>query len=130
MNSGGAAGDVREACAKSVQAILDSASIPLFKIGITADPVHRMTNDRYGYIDECFVMMNLVFVGAVDAVAKMEKFLINRFKSRPGCKNIALGGESADKLRRQPGPAYTYVVHVDSDAYTRLRVKKIRQQQQ
>lgn len=80
----------------------------IFKIGITADPVHRWGNPKYGYQHDRDSYQQMVVFSEADSAgaAMLEASLISMFKNTSGCRNTAPGGESA----RQGCAIYTYVV--------------------
>ena len=98
---------------QQVFGVLEHRGICIFKIGITRDPVWRMFNPGFGYAvhgdpasGELFSSMNLLVASFPAVCAYLEESLIRMCKSRPGCRNILSGGESAPKS----GLCYVYVV--------------------
>ena len=88
----------------------------LFKIGQTFRPVHRWSNEEYGYkhtFDQCTLLplwskMRLVGILANgESAGFMEAALISAWSSHPKCLNRAAGGEG---VSRQDGPFFVYVV--------------------
>ena len=98
---------------QQVFGVLEHRGICIFKIGITRDPVWRMFNPGFGYAvygdpasGELFSSMNLLVASFPAVCAYLEAALIRMCQSRPGCRNILPGGESAPKA----GLCYVYVV--------------------
>ena len=92
-----------------VDGMLVSFGPCIFKIGITHNPYHRMHNPRYGYacVGELYRGMQVLVFSYPGVCAWLEKALISFFASRPGCRNVAGGGESAP----EEGVCYLYLVH-------------------
>ncbi|CAE7219602.1 unnamed protein product [Symbiodinium natans] len=88
-----------------VRQILDSMSPVVFKIGITCTPLMRFrAYDREGY-----QQMHLLHVTEEPGLVQMlEAALISEFQERPGCRNVARGGEGP--VGRAPYFAYLVVV--------------------
>ena len=81
-----------------------NGATPLFKIGITCNPLFRFTH----YEQEGYTSMHLLYATeSRDAVCMMEAALIKEFKGSRGCKNIAPGGEGASG--RAPHFAYCVI---------------------
>lgn len=91
---------------------LSSEHPAVFKIGITASPVHRWCHRVYGYgrdRKEKWQGMKILSVNADSfSAALLESFLISKFKGTPGCRNENPGGETASP---GDGPFFTYVVY-------------------
>ena len=103
-----------------VKHILRNMHLPIFKIGITSAPQHRMRNPRYGYLKDGFKTMHLLHAGRPDEVARLEQSLIDAFQGMPGNYNIAKGGEGIHLLSAD-GLNFTYVVTTTSDDLTAFR---------
>ena len=88
--------------------VIEQQGICIFKIGITRDPLHRMFNPRYGYAvsGEVYSLMTLLAVSFPAVCAYLETVLIERLRSKLGCRNTAPGGENAPAA----GLCYVYVV--------------------
>ena len=71
----------------------------VFKVGITENVIDRWCQKTYCYKNDKFDRwqgMIVLFVGSSSLVCGLvESYLIHRFIGRPGCWNVALGGESA-----------------------------------
>lgn len=91
---------------------LSSEHPAVFKMGITASPVHRWCHPVYGYSrdrKEKWQGMKILSVNADSfSAALLESFLISKFKGTPGCRNENPGGETASP---GDGPFFTYVVY-------------------
>lgn len=96
------AGAALQRAKASVEGLLRDSGPAVFKVGITCNPPMRWrAYERDGYAG-----LHLVF-GAEDpgAVQMMEAALIDAFRGRLGCRNIARGGEGP--VGR--GPFFTYL---------------------
>ena len=79
----------------------------VYKIGICADPVSRW--GFYKRASEKFQGMVILHMAESSfEVGMIESHLIRLFRSTPGCRNTAPGGET---LSSQPGPHFVYVVY-------------------
>ena len=79
-----------------------------FATGITSNPQHRFFNGTYGYcrVDELYGDMIVLAKGEPHLIVALEQRLIGVFQKRPGCRNVAPGGESAPTSY----PSFCYVV--------------------
>jgi len=101
--------DLVGACTEKVDDVLRRLfGLAIFKIGITANPNHRFTNELYGYsrVGELYSDMAVLARGEPDLMVELEQRLIGVYERRLGCRNVAMGGESAPR----DYPAYVYCV--------------------
>ncbi|CAK9093015.1 unnamed protein product [Durusdinium trenchii] len=88
-----------------VTQILDAMAPVVFKIGITCTPFVRWR----AYEREGYEQMHLLHVTEEPGLVQMlEAALISEFQARPGCRNVARGGEGP--VGRGPYFAYLVVV--------------------
>ncbi|CAE7260691.1 cpt [Symbiodinium sp. CCMP2592] len=88
------------------------ASSSYFKIGLTSNPVHRWSNDGYGYLHSSNPSWNeMRIVGILasgEAAGFLEAALIDRWQRDNRCTNSASGGEGISTqegyLSPTPGP--------------------------
>ena len=66
----------------------------VYKIGITWHPARRYYNVKYGYVHDGFTAMHVLMASSPFKCAQMETDLISHFFEKPGCYNIAKGGEN------------------------------------
>lgn len=87
------------------------ASNSCFKIGLTSNPVHRWSNDGYGYLHSSNPSWNEMRIVALlasgEAAGFLEAALIDRWQRDHRCQNSATGGEG---ISTQEGPFCVYVV--------------------
>ncbi len=111
------AGRSLEWCKNKIAHVLDEGP-QVFKIGITANPLHRFyrkpnvdelnPSPGYYFSREKFKCMHVVFCGSTwDEVALMEAILIQLYKDTPGNRNVRPGGEGR---KMAEGPYFTYIV--------------------
>ena len=92
----------------------------IFKIGITAGPLHRFYNKEFGYVHEGYDSMSLLLASTPSQCCQLEKALIAICRTQyGGCRNDAPGGENPPRGVH----CFTYVVSVPSDKYTAWRVR-------
>lgn len=104
-SSGMLAGATLQHAKGVVGELLDHLGPAVFKIGITATPLARW---RY-YEKEGYQQFHLLHVAEeATTVQMLEAALIDAFKDRPGCRNIARGGEGPTGR----GPHWTYIAVV------------------
>lgn len=87
------------------------ASNSCFKIGLTSNPVHRWSNDGYGYLHSSnpswHEMRIVALLASGEAAGFLEAALIDRWQRDHRCQNSATGGEG---ISTQEGPFCVYVV--------------------
>ena len=84
----------------------------VYKIGITRDPHHRFYNDDHGYIHDGYTCMHLLIASSPYNCARLEEQLIGHFFEKPGCYNMAKGGENPPP---EGLPCFTYLVTAKAD---------------
>ena len=95
--------------------------ILVFKIGISRDPEHRWSNEKYGYLRErIWHAMDLVFIGEAEACRKLEQALIAAAGKIPGCHNMKPGGEGVKTGSKDLCWCYLVVAGAGSSPLFRL----------
>ena len=111
LHRGPAAQALRETRAM-VQATLAEASIPIFKVGICYDPVHRWRGEDWSYVHEGYDFMQLLMWSTATDCKHLEMLAIEQYKDRPGCRcqNETTGG---DGIADSEDMCYCYLVVAD-----------------
>jgi len=120
LRRGGAASLAGSSFARAkdaVEEILRLSGVAIFKIGITCNPLMRWrAYERDGY-----EKLHLIYTDdQVSGVQMLEACLIDTFKCRSGCQNIARGGEGP--VGR--GPYFTYLAIATCSDGAAFRRKK------
>lgn len=113
-----------ESLADRVLSIVEDIPPRIFKIGLTRSPVWRFIHaPGFAYYPAEFNHMTVLAVSCSKVIQFLEKWLINKFAGRPGCRNVASGGESAppDSI-----VCYLYLVHIHAEAFAALRLRVAR----
>lgn len=95
---------------------------PVFKLGITANVVHRFHNFSWGYWREGYEAMVVLCATTPRWAAALERHLIARYGGISGCRNTAPGGESTPRA----GPVYVYIVSVAPDNLQEFWLRRAR----
>ena len=101
-------GSILQHCCAVVDEIM-SMGLTVFKFGITNDPHYRWSRPGCGYChdtDRFTQMVCLAQMQTAEGTGMLEASLIYFYRTVPGCRNVALGGESIVG----EGPIYIYIV--------------------
>ena len=98
----------------------------VFKIGIAHDPVHRWWNEEFGYNkDQIWMFMDVMHAGSAAQCCWLEKALIFRLGSIPGCHNASGGGEGISAVSSAAGgessSCHCYIVYAPAGSGVGLR---------
>ena len=107
------AGKILAHCAEGVEYVLGLyQNLVIFKIGASVDPVRRWFHPDYGYHrDSDFEHFRVLGrTRTSEGMCFLESALIALFKDRPGCRNIALGGDGIS-LHCEASAFFVYVVY-------------------
>ena len=79
----------------------------MFKFGITSGPEHRWGNPSYGYKQELWQKMYVLYSSPeAGSVSMLEAAMIAIFADQPGIQNVLPGGENPPKVM----PCFFYLV--------------------
>ena len=98
----------------------------VFKIGIAYDPVHRWWNREFGYVGEqTWQFMDVMHAGSPTECCWLERALIFRLGSIPGCHNGSAGGEGISAVTSEAtgeSPVcHCYIVYAPAGSGVGLR---------
>ena len=97
---------VKGASERDARAFLREYRIPVFKIGISTNPVVRW-GSKHGYLANGFDKMRvLVASPTLSLVEDIERHLIGLFQDVPGCRNVLRGGDGGLAKRFPNALAY------------------------
>ena len=119
--SGPAARALREAIAlvQDTTAQLSLEGVPMFRIGICYDPVHRWRGEDGSYVREGYDYMQLLMWSTATECRQLESQLIDHFHRTPGCQNYDRGGGG---MADSANMCYCYIAVADvSDPQGGLR---------
>ena len=108
------AGKILAHCTEGIEWVLGlHPNLVVFKIGATVDPMHRWCQPEWGYRqDKDFEHLRvLAKTRTAEGMCFLESALIALFMDRPGCRNIALGGDGISADSAHIGPFFVYVVY-------------------
>ncbi len=94
-----------------INARLATIGVAAFNIGVAYDPIHRFRGETWSYCHEGFTEMQLLSVTEATEARLLEMELIDHFRGRQGCHNLAPGGDGI-----APSRNYCYVYCVFADA--------------
>ena len=112
-------GHAEDACRRFIDSI-GGASLAVFKIGISADPVQRWQWYKIQNFTEMVVMCCSMELPLVES---LEAHLVRLLRAHTGCRNQQPGGESMRTKSgnpRFPGPWFCYIVGSRADIRARI----------